>query len=408
MAEILVAGVSSQKLSESVKGALQSAACHLVCSAWLLELVRETIPGFDERRWIPVTPLEACFAKIETLYGTAAIVILTSGDPLFYGIGKRLKERFPNFAIRFMPAVSSMQTCFARFGIAWQDAEFISLHGRDMGLLDTKLNAEKLFIYTDQKNTPTRIARHLMSRLDEDALLSCRLHVGVCLGMEDEQLVSGTLKQIAELQFGQPNCLIYQNFKKDASGCRFRLGLGESEIDHSRGLITKDEIRSSAIHRLRLPDQGVFWDVGAGSGSVGIEAARLQPSLCVYSIEQSSEQLNNIQRNKKRFQCRNLSAIQGRAPEALIGLPGPDRVFIGGSGGALDDIIAHLAGVISEDGIVVVTAVLEQTARRAPELLYKLGFEVDITEIQAVRRSYPAEAQTRLNGIHIIRGCRKR
>jgi precorrin-6Y C5,15-methyltransferase (decarboxylating) len=157
-----------------------------------------------------------------------------------------------------------------------------------------------------------------------------------------------------------------------------------------------------------LPDQGVFWDVGAGSGSIGIEAARLHPALLIYAIEKSSVQLSNIERNKKRYQCRNLIIASGSAPHALADLPRPDRVFVGGSGGALDGIIAHLAQVVAEDGIVVVTAVLEQTAQRGPELLHRHGFTVDISEIQVVRRSYPAEEKTRLNTIHIIRGCRNR
>jgi precorrin-6Y C5,15-methyltransferase (decarboxylating) len=408
MAEIFVAGVSAQRLPESVQRILESSPCHLVCSQSMLDLVKQTIVGFDESNWIPVTPLGVCFSRIEALYEAAAIVILTSGDPLFYGIGKRLKERFPNLKIRFLPAVSSMQTCFARFGMVWQDAEFISLHGRDMSLLDTKLNAEKLFIFTDPKNTPTQIARHLMSRLSEDELAICRLHVGVCLGTENEQLVSGAPIQIAGMQFSQPNCLIYQNPKAVENSRRYRFGLNESEIDHSRGLITKDEVRSTVIHRLQLPDRGVFWDVGAGSGSIGIEAARLHPALLIYAIEKSSVQLSNIERNKKRYQCRNLIIASGSAPHALADLPRPDRVFVGGSGGALDGIIAHLAQVVAEDGIVVVTAVLEQTAQRGPELLHRHGFTVDISEIQVVRRSYPAEEKTRLNTIHIIRGCRNR
>ncbi len=120
----------------------------------------------------------------------------------------------------------------------------------------------------------------------------------------------------------------------------YQFGLTEDSIQHSRGLITKNEVRAATLHQLQLPRKGVFWDIGAGSGSLSIEAARANPHLTVYAIEHKEEELENIKNNIVKFGCYNIVPIFGRAPEALVALPDPDRVFIGGSSGSLPDIVA--------------------------------------------------------------------
>jgi precorrin-6Y C5,15-methyltransferase (decarboxylating) len=133
----------------------------------------------------------------------------------------------------------------------------------------------------------------------------------------------------------------------------------------------------------------VLWDVGAGSGSVGLEAARLCPGLQVFAIERQDEQVENIHKNRQKFQAWNLQIIQGSAPDALAGLPAPDRVFIGGSGGQLSAIIGHAAERLSPGGRIVVNAVLEKTAQEAPAHLHEQGLTVSLSEIKVVRRHYP-------------------
>jgi precorrin-6Y C5,15-methyltransferase (decarboxylating) CbiT subunit len=129
--------------------------------------------------------------------------------------------------------------------------------------------------------------------------------------------------------------------------------------------------------------------VGAGSGSVGLEAARLFPELQVMAVEREEEQVKNIQKNRERFQAWNLKIFHGNALEVLKDLPAPDRVFIGGSGGQLRDIIDHAAVRLRPGGRIVVNAVLEKTAQEAPAYLHAQGLEVTLSEIKVTRRCYP-------------------
>jgi precorrin-6Y C5,15-methyltransferase (decarboxylating) len=185
-------------------------------------------------------------------------------------------------------------------------------------------------------------------------------------------------------------------------------GLVEKEIRHSRGLITKDEVRAVALHKLTLPQKGVLWDIGAGSGSVSIEAARLSSGLRVYPIEKDDEQIANIEENKVQFDCSNITITAGEAPEALRTLPSPDRVFVGGSHGQLSGII----GVVNErmpKGIIVINAVTLETLNEAVVLLEKSGFTVDISQV-SISRSKLVNGQRHmaaLNQISVIRGERK-
>ncbi|MBI4679801.1 MAG: precorrin-6Y C5,15-methyltransferase (decarboxylating) subunit CbiT [Nitrospirae bacterium] len=182
------------------------------------------------------------------------------------------------------------------------------------------------------------------------------------------------------------------------------MGLKEDEIAHSRGLITKDEIRAIAIHKLRLPQNGVLWDIGAGSGSISIEAARLCPSLKIFAIEKDGKQVSNIKKNKIRFNTANVLAIKGEAPAALKKLPAPDRVFIGGSGGRLGRIINFIAKF--PVGIIIINAVTIKTLNEAVKGLESKGFKTRVSEA-AVSRSRIVGGKmhmSALNPIFIITG----
>ena len=181
-------------------------------------------------------------------------------------------------------------------------------------------------------------------------------------------------------------------------------GLEEREISHSRGLITKNEVRAAVIHALRLPRQGVFWDIGAGSGSVSVEAARLSADLQVFAIEKNAEQLDHIRHNRETFCSANIEVIAGEAPEALAQLPDPDRVFVGGSGGNLARILAAAAGRLKDGGSIVVNAVLAKTGEEAPGRLCSLGLAVEISRITVERQRYPALEINRFNPISLIVG----
>ena len=406
MSKILVAGCNGTSIAEEIRTLLADERYPLFCSNSLRDMVASVVPEFDNSRWTSIVPLDRCFRAIEDCHESPGVIVLTSGDPLFYGIGKRLQTRFPDWQISYYPAVSYMQSSFARFGIHWDDASFLSLHGRPLESIDGALFSPKLFLFTDPENTPNRIAHHLKRRLSDGQQKSRRLYVAECIGLVTEKFSEGTIDEICTRTFRQPNSMIIvdQSFENDTKPQRF--GLNESEIEHSRGLITKSEVRAAVIHRLRLPESGVFWDVGAGSGSISLEVSRLYDSLSVYAVERHEQQLANIGANLNCYRCRNLTIVSGEAPDVLAQLPSPDCVFVGGSGGRLEEILEYVAGVLNENGRIVLTAVLEKTAQRAPEILYRKGFTVDISRVQVTRSSYPEQNEKEFNPIQIIQAVR--
>jgi precorrin-6Y C5,15-methyltransferase (decarboxylating) len=358
-------------------------------------------------RLIPIAPVQDALQQAAHFLTEGDVVILATGDPLFFGIGRTLLQVFDPARIAIYPALSSMQVAFARFKIPWDDAGFLSLHGRETqnltataipGSVDTRaympvaatlLTHDKVFLFTDRISSPDRIAGSLLAECGSGINTEYIVHVAENIGMENERLHTDTLSEIAKQSFGPLNVMILIKTKASPASMVPCFGLSEEEITHSRGLITKNEVRAASLHGLRLPRQGVLWDVGAGSGSVGLEAARLFPELQVMAVERDEEQVKNIKKNREYFQAWNLNLHQGSAPAALAALPAPDRVFIGGSGGQLRDIIDHAAERLRPGGRIVVNAVLEKTAQEAPAYLHAQGLEVTLSEIRVTRRRYP-------------------
>ena len=353
------------------------------------------------------------------------IVLLASGDPLFFGIGRRMREEFGKEAVEILPDLSSVQEAFARIKEPWDDALLISLHGGPDPEKRRRLPYElsdipsllemhrKIAILTDKQNNPTEIAKVFNSELRTQ---NSELIMYVCekLGYPDEKITRGTPEEIASASFSDPNVVIImkEGVRGQGAGVKNQnkeatFGLREGDILHERGLITKDEVRAVTLHKLCLPQDGVLWDIGAGSGSVSLEAARLCPGLRVIAVEKEQERINTIRENVKRFSIGNVEIIHGSAPAALAGLPAPHRVFIGGSGGNLGDIIKLLHEKMSSGTIVINAATLE-TLNEALTALEHNGFSAEVSEI-SVSRSKPVAGKrlmSALNPVFIVKGDR--
>jgi precorrin-6Y C5,15-methyltransferase (decarboxylating) len=348
-----------------------------------------------------------------------SIVLLASGDPAFFGIGRRAVREFGKDAVEIIPDLSSIQIAFSRIKESWDDAFLMSLHGGPDPKKRRRLPYEsddipyllqrhnKILILTDKENNPSVIAKVL---LESSALLlfcSSALKVYVCekLGYPDEKITEGSPEEIAGMSFAEPNIVIIQNLNESSFSLQApALGLRENEIAHSRGLITKDEVRAVTVHKLRLPKRGVLWDIGAGSGSVSIEAARLYPELKVIAVEKNEEQIKNIKENRIKFDATNIEIIKGQAPDALINLPAPDRVFIGGSGGKLKEIIDLIAK--TQTAIIVINAATVETLNIAVAELQRNGFLVDVSQVSVSRMKKIREGSSfsALNPVFVIVG----
>lgn len=373
------------------------------------------LAGLDIHR-IAIAPLEDMIFELAVALQSGDVAVLASGDPLCFGIARILIERFGTERVQVFPALSAVQLACARFKIPWDDLPVLSLHGRAPDLLAGRILAQpRVLLLTDQQRSPTRIAADLLALLaehgDADRIRRMSVRVAENLGWPEERLWLGSLEEAARTQFADPNLMLIEQEAAEAEppGAACVFGLQEDEISHARGLITKDEVRAVILHRLRLPASGVFWDIGGGSGSISVEAARLCPELAVHVVEQKEEGQRNIRANIVRYGLYNITLICGQAPEVFALLPAPDRIFIGGSRGLLAEIIAPCAQRLVKGGRLVVSAVLQNTAEQAPLLMAANGLETDARTISVTRehKDYGEDGQPaalRLNPITIITG----
>ena len=404
MYKIHLIGVSNDNLAPGGVEAISE--CNIVfCTDRFRTLITD-----DDKTIYSISPLRSAFNQMLDCLKSGNVAFLASGDPLFFGIGGTLVNKCGKEFVEIYPAISSIQLAFAKLKTPWQDVFFMSRHGRNTPLTQDILSHEKICMLTDGKNSPQLLAKELLELLAVANIDKPDTYftgfVAEDLGTANERLFSGKLSAICQKTFSDLSVfiLVRQPGRKPLDLSFF--GVKEGAITHSRGLITKDEIRAVCLHKLCLPASGVLWDIGAGSGSISIESARMNPHLTVYSIEQKQEEQDNILANIEKFNLSNMHLIKGQAPDALRNLPAPDRVFIGGSGGRFSDIAKEITPRLSNGGIVVATAVTQATRKNAPSILHANGFIVDLSEVSVCRSLYPSKNNKpiNLNPITIITG----
>ena len=268
--------------------------------------------------------------------GDRSTVVLASGDPLFYGMARFVCSRLGKDRFDVIPHVSSMQLAFARVKESWEDAYLANLTGQSIErVVDRIRQVDTVGLFTSDHWTPPLVAQTLL----EEGLGSFHAYVCENLGSPDERVTQGKLSEITRETFGPLNVMILvrQSRISDQPGEIGRRLFGNPDESFlqsrpKRGLLTPAEVRALALSELGLRDTSIVWDVGAGSGSVSLEAARISRHGRVYAIEMDPDDHRLIEANAERFEVTNLTAVLGRAPDAWQGLPAPDAVFVGGSG----------------------------------------------------------------------------
>jgi precorrin-6Y C5,15-methyltransferase (decarboxylating) len=270
---------------------------------------------------------------------TRRVAVLASGDPLFYGIAGYLATKIGRDRLEVLPNISSMQLAFARLKESWHDAALVSCHAKPIEeAIDVIRDAKKVGIFTDDENTPARIGREILKA----GIGGFRVHVCENLGGRDERITSWDLPELVEQSFSPLNVLVLTR-KAEAPVLQRRdwtFGIPEEAFYQRqplKGLITKTEVRVLSLAKMRLRPGNTVWDIGAGSGSVSIEAALL--GAHVWAIEKNKEDCDIIRRNIEKFGTPQLTVVHGLAPAALAELPEPDAVFIGGSGGEMGELV---------------------------------------------------------------------
>ncbi len=323
-------------------------------------------------------------------------VVLTTGDPLFYGTARFLCERLGKDHFDVLPHVSSMQLAFARIKESWDDAYLASLATQPLERVVEKARvAEKVGLFTTDAVTPADVARALLdSHIDYFLAYVCEN-----LGSPDERVTRSELADLIELEFSPLNVmvLVRKPHRPDRATGVGRLKLFGNPDEQflqsrpKRGLLTPAEVRCIALAALDLSSSDVVWDVGAGSGSVAIEAARLAPHSRVFAIEMDAEDHQLIVANAERFGVRNLTAILGQAPDAWQDLPAPDAVFVGGSGRQVRHIVELAYGRLKPGGRVVATVSTIDNLAAVREALEQQAGEAQVWMINVARGNYQME-----------------
>jgi precorrin-6Y C5,15-methyltransferase (decarboxylating) len=286
-------------------------------------------------------------------------VLVSSGDPLFYGVARYLCDRLGKDQFEVVPHVSSMQLAFARIKESWEDAYLTSLAGRPVeAVIDRIRTAEKVGLFSSDEYPPSRIARALLDR----GIDYFRAFVCENLGSPDERVTQAELIDLTTADFNPLNVLILirkPNRPDRASRAgRHRLfGNPDDAFAQSlpkRGLVTHAEVRAMALAQLDIRATSTVWDIGAGSGSVAIEAAQLASQGRVFAIEPEPADFALIQANQEAFGVPNVYPVLGRAPEILATLPEPDAVFVGGTGRQVDQVLSAAYARLCQGGSMAV------------------------------------------------------
>jgi precorrin-6B C5,15-methyltransferase / cobalt-precorrin-6B C5,C15-methyltransferase len=341
-----------------------------------------------------------------------SVVILASGDPLFFGLGRLLLAKFKASEIKFYPHLSSIQLAFNRLKIPWQDANLISVHGRSVDKLIElfKQGKDKIAVLTDGNNNPAAIARLFLAL---ELPVNYSFHICANLGDVSEKISHFSPAEITQLSNLEPHyfsalnvlILVREAQENDLNLDNLPLiGLPDSSFlsfSDRPSLITKKEVRLAILGELALQPEQIVWDIGAGTGSVSIEIARLCPTSQIFAIEKTSMGSSLITQNSQRFQLNNIKSINGKAPEVLCNLPDCDRIFIGGSGGNLVDILQICSHKLTVRGLIVMAFATIEYQLQAINWLSNHNWQYRLLQLQ-ISRSTPISNLTRLTPLNPV------
>jgi len=372
-------------LTESARRLLMSADL-IVGAPSILTLLKDA-PG-------PKEPLEAdmslALRQVREAMARERPVLVCGGDPLFYGVARYLCDRLGKDLFEVVPHVSSMQLAFARIKESWEDAYLTSLAGRPIeAVIDRIRTAEKIGLFSSEERPPSRLARELLER----GIDYFRAYVCENLGSPDERVTQCELADLAAMDFDPLNVLILirkPNRPDRASRAgRHRLfGNPDDAFAQSlpkRCLITQAEVRAIALAQLDIRATSIVWDIGAGSGSVAIEAAQLAHQGMVYAIEPEPSDIALIQANAEAFGVPHIRTVAGRAPEVLATLPEPDAVFVGGTGRQVDLVLTVAYDRLCQGGTLAVNVATIEGLAAAYHTLKGLAGRVNVWNVSIAR-----------------------
>lgn len=309
-------------------------------------------------------------------YRTVAIAL--SGDVGFYSGAKKLIDQLDG-NVEVICGISSVVYFMSKIGLSWDDAKIVSAHGRNCNLISLIRHNPKVFSILGTEDGVAVLA----SRLVYYGMGDVTLYVGENLSYENEKIFHDKAANLTEYRGDALSVVTACNEK--ATPLSAVHGISDGEFLRGKAPMTKEEVRTVSLSKLRLSEDSVCYDVGAGTGSVSVEMALRAWMGQVYAIEKKEDALALLKENKKKFAVDNLAIIPGVAPEAMTELPAPTHAFIGGSSGNMQDIINLLLEKNPKVRIVINCITLE-TVTEAMNAIRDFGLEdVDIVQLAAAR-----------------------
>jgi len=263
--------------------------------------------------------------------------ILVSGDCGFYSLSKKITVilgKNEDIKVENIPAISSIQYFASKLNIPWDNIKYVSAHGRNLNIISNVIFNKKIFILTSVDFGPDSICEILTSK----GLGHLRVSAGENLSYDNERIVEAEACVIAEMKFKGLAVMIVHNDDYISMDEAHR-SIKDEEFVTGNAPMTKSEVRTVSVGKLNLKSDYIVYDIGAGTGSVSVEAALKLYNGALYAIEKDDAAVNLIEKNIEKFKTYNIEIIRGTAPEAMKNLPRPDACFIGGSSGNMDEII---------------------------------------------------------------------
>lgn len=350
----------------------------VIAARRILPMLRE-VCGAVETEFLPMGKIKDTLEMIDGLLREEKeVALIVSGDPLMYSLYKTIlnQEISADWEMEVIPGIGSMQMLGAAFGETMEDARLVSVHGRSRTPGSVALcvtENPKVFFLCSKEQGPAWLSQIMLDYHLDDV----EVFAGANLSYEDQILESGSPAEIAKKEF--PSLCVAMIKNPHPRPVTRPCFLSDEDFERGRTPMTKEEIRVLILHKMKIHPDDVIWDIGAGTGSVSVECARQATFGQVHSVERDEAAVHLIEKNRDKFELDNLFIYQGDAAERTADLPVPDKVFIGGSGGKLGEIMKNIAAFDREIRVTV-SAVTLETIAEAGEILGNYDADYDVIQ----------------------------
>lgn len=395
--EITVVGIGPGNpggMTLEVREAIQNAQC-LIGARRMLDSV--AAPGVVTAE--AITPEKIAQAIAGHPEKRRFVVVMSGDSGFFSGTKKLLPALAPNH-VRVLPGLSSLSVLCSRLQTDYEDVFCVSLHGRQRDISRDVRTHRRVFALVGGENGAGLLCRTLL----ENGLGQVRVSIGQRLGYPEESVVTGTAQSLSAGHYDTLSAVLVEN---PGALTRFTPGLPDEAFLRKLGEkpvpMTKSEVRALCLSKLRLTQDALCWDVGAGTGSVSVEMALSAPLGKVYAIERNPEALELLEENRQHFALENLEIVPGSAPECCDSLPAPTHVFLGGTGGNLTGILELILKKNPCVRIVAAAIALESLAALTQWLSeQKIEAEIVCLQVSKAKKAGPYHLMLGQNPVYLL------